>query len=299
MWYSPSLQQLRFLETILEEGSLARAASRLHTTHSTLSRSLRTLTHQLGINLFDRTVQGLVLNDSGRIYCTQIRVSLQQARLAFDLARYEAALHERPYYVGHSPFIHGGILPILQRLSLPGNNPTITLKSCSTSSVVSRVRHGELRIGLGILPIVDKNLWIERVASESFCLAIPASHRFATKNRLSLREVSSEVLIWMPRETQPLLYKRVKNYLITLGFNIRRFIEADTMTQALDFTACGAGVALLPLSATRFQLSNVIYKPVTDALIRIETGLIARKDRLDAMTKEFITTSQSVLRILE
>jgi hypothetical protein len=30
MWYSPSLQQLLFLETVLEEGNIVRAADRLH-----------------------------------------------------------------------------------------------------------------------------------------------------------------------------------------------------------------------------------------------------------------------------
>ena len=40
MWYSPSLQQLLFLEAVLEEGNFVRAADRLHTTHSTISSGL-------------------------------------------------------------------------------------------------------------------------------------------------------------------------------------------------------------------------------------------------------------------
>lgn len=93
MWYSPSLQQLLFLEAVLEEGSFVRAADRLHTTHSTISRSLKALTNGLGISLFDKTPRGLKPNSIGRIYGTQIRKSLEQAKLAFDLARYETTLH--------------------------------------------------------------------------------------------------------------------------------------------------------------------------------------------------------------
>src|ERR1700679_3729486 len=52
MWYSPSLQQLLFLKTFLEEGNFVRAADRLHTTHSTISRNLKSLGNGLGINLF-------------------------------------------------------------------------------------------------------------------------------------------------------------------------------------------------------------------------------------------------------
>lgn len=53
MWYSPSLQQLLFLEAVLEEGNFVRAADRLHTTDSTISRSLKALNNGLGINLFE------------------------------------------------------------------------------------------------------------------------------------------------------------------------------------------------------------------------------------------------------
>lgn len=59
MWYSPSLQQLLFLEIVLEEGSFVRAAERLHTTHSTISRSRKALSSGLGSNLFDKTPRGL------------------------------------------------------------------------------------------------------------------------------------------------------------------------------------------------------------------------------------------------
>ena len=120
MWYSPSLQQLLFLEAVLEEGGLVRAAEHLHTTHSTISRSLRSLANELGIKLFDKTPYGLRLNSVGRIYGIQIRKSLEQAKLAFDLARYESTLHRRPFNVGHSPYMHSALLPVLEKLSLPG-----------------------------------------------------------------------------------------------------------------------------------------------------------------------------------
>ncbi|HEY6847282.1 MAG TPA: LysR family transcriptional regulator [Terracidiphilus sp.] len=60
------MQQLLFLETILEEGDIVRAADRLHTTHSTISRSLKALSSGLGINLFDKTPRGIMPSSAGR-----------------------------------------------------------------------------------------------------------------------------------------------------------------------------------------------------------------------------------------
>lgn len=299
MWYSPSLQQLLFLEAVLEEGSFVRAADRLHTTHSTISRSLKALTNGLGIDLFNKTPRGLKPSSVGRVYGAQIRSSLEQAKLAFDLARYETSLHRRPFYVGHSPYIHGSLLPLLEQLSLPGSEAQpIVLRSATTSRLVWRVRSGELQAGFGVLPIVDTALWIERVAHERFCVCIAEHHPLATHSRLAARELSNETLVWIPRSLHRLFYDQIVNYLLTLKFNPRRFLEAHTITQALDFAAHGAGVALIPQSASRFQRSGVLFKPLTDNLIRIETALFVRKDQMRSSVKDFIAVAISAIREL-
>lgn len=289
MWYSPSLQQLLFLEAVLEEGNFVRAADRLHTTHSTISRSLKTLSNGLGINLFDKTSRGLRPSSVGRVYGSQIRSSLEQAKLAFDLARYEATLHQRPFYVGHSPYMHGSLLPVLEQLSLPGiGAPPVVLRSAPTTRLLWRVRRGELQAGFGVLPIVDTALWIERVAHEPFCVCISEHHRLAAHTRLAARELSGETLVWIPRGIHRLFYDQVVNYLLTLKFDPRRFLEAHTITQALDFAAHGAGVAFVPQSASRFQRPGVLFKPLADNLLRVETALFARRDEMRSSVKDFI-----------
>ncbi len=300
MWYSPSLQQILFLHTVLEEGSVVQAANRLHTTHSTISRSLKSLGDGLGINLFDRTPRGLKPSDVGRVYATQMHKSLEQARLAFDLARYEANLHQRPFYVGHSPYIHGSLLPLLEHLILPGSEaPRIVLRSYPTTQLVRRVRNGELRAAFGVLPILDKDLWIERVAYEPFSVCIAERHRFAAHSRLAVRELSNETLVWIPRSLHRPFYDQVMTYLRTLKFDPQRFQEAPTITQALDFAAHGVGVALVPQSASRFQRKGVLFKPLTDELIRIETALFLRNDQMRTSMKDFISVALSGVAALK
>lgn len=300
MWYSPSLQQLLFLEAVLEEGNFVRAADRLHTTHSTISRSLKALSNGLGVELFEKTPLGMKPSNVGRVYGTQIRSSLEQAKLAFDLARYEANLHRRPFYVGHSPYIHSAILPLLEQFTLPGSEtPPIVLRSAPTMRLVWRVQRGELQAGFGVLPIVDKALWIERVAHEPFCVCIAEHHRLATHSRLAARELSNETLVWIPRSVHRLFYDQIVNYLLTLKFDPRRFQEAYTITQALDFAAHGAGVALVPQSASRFQRPGVSFKPLTDNLIRIETALFVRKDQMRSSVKDFIAVALSGIAALK
>lgn len=300
MWYSPSLQQILFLHSVLEEGSVVQAANRLHTSHSTISRSLKALGNGLGIDLFDKTPHGLKPSDVGRVYATQTRKSLEQAKLAFDLARYEANQHRRPFYIGHSPYIHGSLLPLLEQLALPGSEaPQIVLKSYPTTQLIYRVRNGELRAAFGVLPILDKDLWVERVAYEPFSVCIAERHRLAIHSRLAARELSSETLVWIPRSLHRPFYDHVMNYLRTLRFDPQRFQEAPTITQALDFAAHGVGVALVPQSASRFQRPGVVFKPLTDELIRIETALFLRRDQTRTSMKDFVAVALSGVAALK
>ena len=100
----------------------------------------------MGIDLFEITPRGLKPNNIGRVYGTQIRKTLEQAKLAFDLARYEAALQRRPFSVGHSRYIHGDLLPLLEKITLPGSEAApVVLRSAPTMQLVRRVRNGELQ----------------------------------------------------------------------------------------------------------------------------------------------------------
>ena len=84
-----------------------------------------------------------------------------------------------------------------------------------------------------------------------------------------------------------------------MEFNPQRFHEASTITQALDFVASGAGVALVPQSAERFSRPGVLFKPLTDALMRIETAIFVRKDQMRETVKDFINIAMAGVKALK
>ena len=64
--YTPSVQELRALVACAQTGSASRAGDHLNLTQSAVSRAIRALEDRLGVLLFRRVRQRLILSDAGR-----------------------------------------------------------------------------------------------------------------------------------------------------------------------------------------------------------------------------------------
>jgi LysR family transcriptional regulator, benzoate and cis,cis-muconate-responsive activator of ben and cat genes len=292
MWQHASLEQLVALETLIEEGSLVRAASRLHTTHSTLSRGISRLCRGLGMELFDKTPRGLKPNAAGKVYASEIRKALGHAQRAYGLARWEVEKGRLPFRVGHCPYIHGELLRLLIDISLPGTNaPAVALHSAPTMQIVRWVLNGELEAGFGVMPIEDPDLRVEVIAQESFSVCMQNGHNLSRYAKVSAPQLHGETLFWIPRRLHRPFYDRIVQYLRTLKIDSNQLREAQSISQELDFAALGAGISLVPQSASRFNRPGVQFRPLTDQLARIETALFFRRGPMTEALKDFVAAT--------
>jgi LysR family transcriptional regulator, glycine cleavage system transcriptional activator len=76
--FLPPVADLLAFEAAARHHSISRAADELHLTQSAVSRQIRQLERQLGIALFHRVRQRIVLTDIGRVYAADVRAVLQQ-----------------------------------------------------------------------------------------------------------------------------------------------------------------------------------------------------------------------------
>src|ERR1700674_6146000 len=82
------LRHLRYFIAGAEEGSLTLAAEkRLHTAQPSLSRQIRDLEYEVGVQLMSRSVHGIELTAASRAFLDHARLALTQAEAATDAAR--------------------------------------------------------------------------------------------------------------------------------------------------------------------------------------------------------------------
>jgi DNA-binding transcriptional LysR family regulator len=84
-WYAKnrmSLTQLESFVAVAEEQHVGRAAHRLHVTQPPLTRRIRNLEAELGVELFERTARGMRLLPQGEILLDHAREILRRVEQA-------------------------------------------------------------------------------------------------------------------------------------------------------------------------------------------------------------------------
>ncbi len=147
------LQTLRAFITVAREGSVSRAAERLHLTQPAVSLKLKQFQTSLGLTLFQRHPKGLSLTDDGRALLPAAEKALA-AVAAFDQSA--RALHStlrgrlKIGTIVDPEFIRLGAF--LRRLVERAPQLETELHHGMSGSVLERVRREELDVGFFLAP---------------------------------------------------------------------------------------------------------------------------------------------------
>lgn len=166
----PTLRQIEYFVTVAELGSFRGAAERLHVTQPSLSKQIRALETDLGVQLFERSSRKVRLSKAGEALLPDGRAMLGQASAFREHAR---ALARGPAFrltAGVLPSIGAYFMPRfvgrLRRL-FPGLQ--LSFVEGSSQDLLGRLAAGELDFVIAsrgpeadfrIHPLFEETLWL-------------------------------------------------------------------------------------------------------------------------------------------
>ena len=193
------LRHLRYFIKVAELGAINQAAQQLHIAQPPLSRQIRQLEEEIGIELLVRNQRGVALTEAGTVFLKRARKLIADVDLAIEEARRARRGASGLVRVG----IASGLGGTANRLMAVHRRrfPAVEIQCRDIFSTLQNeaLRKHEVDVGFMRPPVDSKRLESQVLFEQKFLVVLPRQHRLAKRRVLRLQDVISEPLIIFER----------------------------------------------------------------------------------------------------
>jgi DNA-binding transcriptional LysR family regulator len=221
----------------------------LHVTQPPLSRAIRQLEEELGVQLLVRTSRSVRPTPAGLAFEEQAREVLARVKLAVAEAQRAAGVDSILRF-GCTPYVS---VETLQEFlgALHERVPDLQIEVTELVAVeqVARVRAAELDLGIFTYVDLPPGLEVEPLFPGARLAALlPAGHPLASKELLGPAELEDEILVVSSVAANPALNRALLERYAAAGYRFRGLQEATSLgpREAVLAVAGGLGVAFVP-----------------------------------------------------
>lgn len=274
MTESIDLRQFRYFLAVSEELNVGRAATRLHISQPPLSRQIRQLEDQLGVELFLRTKTGVTLTKAGAAFLPEARRTLAQAAKAVAAARAAREGESGQFAVGYTTVFDRSAIPdVFEPLRQRFPSWRIVTKGKHSISLVRDIKQGTMDVAFIGLHTETKGLKVETLLEEPLMVALPSGHRLARKRRLGFDDLGDELIFRFERRLNPGFYDHCQAFFEQIGFRPRTTPEPDDHHILLGLIAEGQGIAFIPASLQHVRRQGVVFRPLKEEARKLSSGI--------------------------
>jgi LysR family hca operon transcriptional activator len=280
------LRHLRYFVAVAEAGSLTVAAEqKLHTSQPSLSRQIRELEDEVGVQLLTRRARGIELTPAGRAFLEHARVVLSQVEAGAEAARRAAHPAKPCFSMGFLTGQEWTWMPEALRIlrdELP--NIDVMISSQYSPRLAKALAKGDVDAAFLRREKGMPELAYRVLVKEPLAVILPSDHRLAALEAISPRDLVGETFVTVS-DTAPVLRVVIDDYLKRSGTNIRPAHEADHLAMGISLIASTRGVGLLPAYAQNFLPSSVTSRPLKGDTPTIELVLGYKKSNQSPILK--------------
>lgn len=252
-------RQLQLFLAAAEEGSITAAARRMHLTQPALSRQIKALEEELGVELFTRGAHSVALTPAGRVLVDEGRKLLERAERVVRQVRAEA--DGEPLRIGYAPSLAGPLLGLaLERFSQLHPRVRVQLFDCSSAEMREGLAQGKFDVVVTVPWEGDaQSVKWTRIRQHAMCLAVPVSHPFAGLAKVPLSELGGQRLLLYSRTEYPEYWQSVTRLFRDHRIDAKVAGEFDGVTSLGAAVEAGLGMALV---AAGSRLDRVVMLPL-------------------------------------
>jgi DNA-binding transcriptional LysR family regulator len=252
------LRKLRYFVAVAEQLHFGRAAEALHIAQPVLSRQIRALEDELKTQLFVRNKRATELTPAG----LQLLADAGPLLASADALRRRVARAARGTGSFTVAFMPGLIVTGAIR-ALTARHPQVAVNVLRTNwhDQTDVLHDGQADVSYIRLPVDQAGLHVQPLLTEPRVAALPAAHRLAGKDTVTIADLADEHLL-----QDPAAVPEWRDIATEMRSRSREPAPVfRTVEEKLEHVAAGHGVVVLPLSTAAFYTRpGVAYSHVRD-----------------------------------
>lgn len=240
-----NLKTLRYFVAIADSGSLTAAAAAIPIAQPALTRQMRDLESEMGMQLLQRLPRGVRLTPAGvTLYESAQRILSETARLSRRLAQ-NKPVARMPVVLGASPTLARLLLPkVFESCMDAVEDLQLSAREAFTPTLLDWLERGVIDMAILTNPEPGRALSYQPLLGEPFALV---SHK-----RMRIGSVVSvDQLAKIPLLMTSLHRSLVDRQLASLGLSLKVRAEIDSVDAIRDLVMRGRWASIMPVSVFR------------------------------------------------
>lgn len=249
-----TLTELRYIVAVAREKQFCKAAKACFVSQPTLSLGIKKLEDELGVILFERGSQELVITPVGQKIVDQAMRVQKEVNAIKELALRDHDPLKEPLRVGaiHTvgPYLFPSLLTVVQEEApqLP-----LFVEENTTNNLTQKLRNGEIDVAIISLPYHEVGIETEILYEEPFVILVSSSHPLAMNKSISIKQLADETLLLLGSEhclrdqVMEVYPKSLHN--ASSSEHTNKLIESSSLETIRFMVAGGVGVTIVPRTA--------------------------------------------------
>lgn len=264
------LDQLRLFMTVVEEGSLRRAAERAHISQSAVTRQMQMLEHDLGGRILERTSSGVRPTTGGYTLARKAKLLLANYESTIDdvrrLVRGQGERLRIGYLASAGQQYFSEPIRALRRL-----HPKVKMKllDLTPGEIIRALRRAEIDLALSYLgmDLLSRDFYTRKIDDVGSVAVLPIDHRFASQKQILISQLKEERFLQVAESCAPGYNQRVSQFCRRFGKFRPRFAPVkafESMAESLAILGNEDAVLLKPSFVRYLEAPNIVIVPIGD-----------------------------------
>lgn len=266
-----------FFLSVIEEGSIAKAAVREHIVPSAVSKRLAELEAQFGVALVDRGRRGVSPTPAGEALAHHARM-IQQAieRMHAEMVEYVNGARGHIRVRASSSSLSAGLTIDLQTFTRANQHVRLDLEEHETPTVFREISEGRADVGIAPYFTSQDGLQIFPYRQYHLCVVVPQGHELAARKSIGYTETLRFDQVEPARTSalSHLLDNAAKQYPIAKRTRIR----VNGFEAVCRMIASGLGIGVVPdfMAGSHGPIYGLHFIPLIDDWANPQICIVVR-----------------------